>query len=122
VTTRAKIIVTVSATLAACGSGAYVSMDAAAGGHGSYMPMILLFPFSSIVMAGIAVWMRDVSGEIAEWVVPAIGIFQFASYGLLLARAWVRGYPKNCVVRLAIVHGLGVALFAGLLATDYFQR
>jgi hypothetical protein len=121
-TTRAKIIVTVCVTLAVFWIGAYVSVGATEDGHGSYMPMILLFPFSSLVMAGIEVWMGDRSGDLAEWIVPAIGILQFTSYGLLFGGAWIRGYAKKSGVRLAIFHASSLVLFAGVLAIDYFRR
>ena len=121
-TTRAKIILTTCVTLTVIGVGAYVSVDAAAGGHGSYVPMILLFPFSSFAMAAIAVWMGDLSGELAEWIAPAIGIVQFAVYGLLFGRAWIRGYPRKIGIRLAIFHASVLILFAGILAIDYFRR
>ena len=117
-----KITVAVGVTLAVFGIAAYVTVDAGGAGHGSYVPMILLFPFSAFAMGALGVWMGDIDGNLSEWIVPAVGILQFALYGFFIGRAWVREHTRKTAIRLAIFHASVLVLFVGFLAIEHFVR
>jgi hypothetical protein len=74
-----------------------IALAAAAGGHGTYVPAALLFPFSTILATRF--------GSFTP-VAVAVALAQFPVYGLLASR-WRRSSLTFC---LAGVHIVAIAL------------
>lgn len=85
---------------------AVVSGVAAAGGHGSYLPATLLFPFTIL-------WARA-SGSVSGAAL-ALALAQYPLYGWIFSRARSRGSLRHARFFLAMLHGL--AAYASLAAT-----
>jgi len=81
---------------------------AAAGGHGTYAPMIACFPYTMLSAA--------ISGRI-DYLPLVFGLFQFPGYGGLVG--WSRTRSKGLPIgfSLAIAH-IGVGITAAIVAKN----
>lgn len=94
------------------------AMAAAGAGHGSFLPAIIMLPFT--VLAGLA--------ELNEKILIAIAAIQFPLYGIILGYANVRGRLITAAVALFTVHTLAVSYFFvapflySLLPSERFEQ
>jgi len=96
-------------------------MNAAGLGHGSYIPMFAIFPYSSILMG----FMSSGEGfhDLEERILPLSAFTQFGVYGFLTGKAWVRGKMKKTIIILSASHAVVLLAIAALfLAESYFRR
>ena len=114
---RTKVAITVCVTIALFLISAAWAVTAAGGGHGSYVPMLVLFPFCSIVMALLAM-AGDSSEGVTMVAATALALIQFALYGFLIGRAWLNGRVKRMLLILGAAHGAVLLAFAGFYFFD----
>ena len=88
-----------------------ISVYAAGAGHGSYIPAVLLFPYTMLT--------TRVTGVISPFAIVLAAI-QFPLYGIAIARAGAAGRRRR-TMGLILVHGAGVlAAFVLLRGDDSF--
>jgi hypothetical protein len=108
--TRSKIIVTSVVTLVLFGIAAGWSVFAAGIGHGSYIPALALFPYSTMLMAYLAQY--EALYDLEVWLIPTLMFSQFCIYGFFIGRAWVRGRTRKTVFILGSIHGAVLLVIA----------
>jgi hypothetical protein len=116
--TRSKIIITSVVTLVLFGIAAAWSICAAGAGHGSYIPALALFPFSTMLMAFLARY--ESLYDLEMWIIPGLMFFQFFIYGFFIGRAWIRGRTTKTVLILGGFHGAVLLLIAVVFWTMTF--
>lgn len=89
-----------------------IAISAAGGGHGSYLPARIFFPYTMILSS---------VGERIGPVGVALAVVQYPAYGMALVAARSRGVSWKVFAWLAIVHGFCVIL-AFVLKTEYFPH
>lgn len=75
---------------------------AAAAGHGTFIPLDLCFPFITIVASAFIALQLPVQQQ--QWVLLLVGLVQFPSYGIILARYWKTPRFRLCGYVLIAVH------------------
>lgn len=89
----------------------WVALAAAGGGHGTYIPAVILFPFTMLL--------ASVVGVISTPLI-ALALLQYPAYGLLIA---TRENARRTMVGIASAHIAVVmaALFANLRSGVFIQ-
>ena len=80
------------------------TVDAAGAGHGSYLPALGLFPIPTVTM-GLISMVSHGRDDILEWLIPALAFLQFALYGYVIGRAWIKGKVRKAAIILGSAHG-----------------
>ena len=81
-----------------------VAVFAGGGGHGSYLPAAVLFPFAMLLAVG--------TGSVSA-VALVIAVLQYPTYGLLAAFS---GQPRRVLTITAVVHALLAIVAAAMVA------
>lgn len=92
-----KIVVTVVMTVAVTIIAALIALQSMRGGHGSYIPAALLFPFALLPAFAI---------DHADWLLITLALLQFPIYGTVLGRAWLRGRLPRASLVVTIAHSV----------------
>lgn len=72
---------------------------AAAGGHGTYAPFIIIFPYTML---------STVFYEVIKVSFLFVGLFQYPFYGLVMSWAVIKKFKNQAILALALTHLIAV--------------